>query len=72
MGALLYAKRAVNKKILVALSTIGDQQAAATEETKAAIEKLLDYVATSPDDDILFRKSDMILAAHADARFLNE
>ena len=72
VGDLLYVGRAVNNKLLVALSTIGAQQAAATEETKAAIEKLLDYVATSPDDDILFRKSDMILAAHADAGFLNE
>ena len=27
---------------------------------------------TYPNDGILFRKSDMILAAHADARFLNE
>ena len=41
----LYRKR-VNNKLLVALSAIGPQQAAATEETKDAIEQLLDYVAT--------------------------
>ena len=64
--------RAVNNKLLVALSGIGAQQAAATEETASAIEQLLDYVATYPDDGILFRKSDMILAAHADAGFLDE
>ena len=64
--------RAVNKKLLVALSAIGSQQAAATEENVAAIEQLLDYVATYPDGGILFRKSDMILAAHADAGFPNE
>ena len=29
-------------------------------------------MATYPNDGILFRKSDMILAAHADAGFLNE
>ena len=29
-------------------------------------------MSTYPNDGILFRKSDMILAAHADARFLNE
>ena len=72
MGALLYVVRAVNNKLLVALSAIGAKQAAATKETAAAIEKLLDYVATYPDDVILFRKSDMIFAAHADAGFLNE
>ena len=33
VGALLYVGRAVNNKLLVALSAIGAQQAAATEET---------------------------------------
>ena len=59
--------RAVNNKLLVALSAIGAQKAAATEDTAEAIEQLLDYVATYPNYGILFRKSDMILAAHADA-----
>ena len=54
------------------LSAIGAQQAAETEDTAAAIEQLLDYVATYPNDGILFRKIDMILTAHADAGFLNE
>ena len=72
MGALIYVRRAVNKKLFVALITIGSQQAAATEDTAAAIEQLLDYMATYPNDGILLRKSDMILAAHADVGFLNE
>ena len=33
---------------------------------------LLDYVATYPADGIVYRSSDMILCAHADAGFLNE
>ena len=37
-----------------------------------AITQLLEYVATYPDDGILFRASGMVLAAHADAGFLNE
>ena len=64
--ALLYVGRSVNNKLLVALSAIGAQQEAATEETAAAIEQLLDCVDTYPDDGIIFRKSDMVLAAHAD------
>ena len=72
VGALLYVGIAFNNKLLVPLRSIGAQQAAATEDTAVAIEKLLDYVATYPNDGILFRKSDMILAAHADAGFLNE
>ena len=72
MGALLCIGRSVNNKLLVALSSIGSQQAAAIEATTDAIGQLLDYVATYPDDGIIFRKSDMILAAHTDAGFLNE
>ena len=71
-GALIYVVRSVNNKLLVTLIEIGSQQAVATEETADAIEQLLDYVLTCPDDGIIFRKSDMILAAHADAGLLNE
>ena len=72
VGALIYVGRAVNNKLLVALSEIGAQQASATEDTAAAIKQLLDYVAIYPNDGIIFRKIDMIFAAHADARFLKE
>ena len=71
VGDLLYLWRSVNNKLLVALSAIGAQQAAATKETAAEIEQLMDYVATYPDYGILFRKGDMILAAHADSGFIN-
>ena len=64
--------RAVNNKLLLAPSAIGAHQAAATEDTVAAIAQLLDYVTTYPNDGILYRKSYMILASHADAGFLNE
>ena len=46
LEALLYVGRAVNIKLLVALSAIGAQQKSATEDRAAAIEQLLDYVAT--------------------------
>ena len=69
VGALLYVGRAVNNTLLLTLSAIGSQQAAAIEDTSAAIEQLLDYVATYPNNGILFRKTDMILAAHADEGF---
>ena len=72
VGALLYVGIAVNNKILVDLRAIGDQQSAATEETADAIEELLYYVATYPDDGRLFQKSNMILAVHADSGFLND
>ena len=71
VGSLLYVGRAVNNKLLVALSAIYYQQAKATEETAAAIEQLLDYVATYPNDGILFRARNRILVAHSYAGFLD-
>ena len=72
VGALLYYARAVDNKLLVALSAIGAQQASATEATAAAIGQLLDYCATYPSDGIVYRASDMVLCAHSDAGFHNE
>jgi len=72
VGALLYYARAVDNKLLVALSAIGAQQANPTERTNTAILQLLDYCATYPSDGIKYRSSDMIAAAHSDAGFHNE
>ena len=62
----------LSKGLLVSLSNIGNQKKTATANTIMAINQLLDYVATYSDDGILFRESGMVLAAHADAGFLNE
>ena len=72
VGALLWIRRAVNNKLLVALSVIVCQHASATEATNMAIHQLLGYCATYPDDGILYRASDMVLAGRADAGFNNE
>ena len=72
VGSLLYYARAVDNKLLVALSAIASRQAQATVATEQAVHLLLDYVATYPNDGIVYRASDMILCAHADAGFLNE
>ena len=72
VGALIWTGRAVNNKLLVALSAIGSQQASATKDTNKAIHQLLDYCATYPDGGIIYRFSNMILAGHSDAGFNNE
>jgi hypothetical protein len=72
VGSLLYYARAVDNKLLVALSTISSQQTAATQNTAAAVHQLLDYVATYPNDGITYRASSMVLAAHSDASYLTE
>jgi len=72
VGSLLYYARAVDNKLLVALSAIAARQSKATIVTEQAVHLILDYVATYPNDGIVYRASDMILCAHADAGFLNE
>ena len=72
VGALFYYARAVNNKLLVDLSAIGENHASATEKTLKAINQILYYCATYPDDVIVYLSSDMILNAHSDAGFNNE
>jgi hypothetical protein len=72
VGSLLYYAQAVNTKLLVALSAIAARQANATVATEQAVILLLDYVATYPNDGIVYCASDMLLCAHADAGFLNK
>ena len=71
IGAIRYYARAVDNKLLVALSDLAQQQASPTEETDIDMLQLLDYLATYPHDGITYRASDMILAGHADAAYLN-
>ena len=54
VGAMMFYGRAVNNNLLVALSELGQQQASATQATKDAILRLLDYVATYPSEGITF------------------
>ncbi len=54
------------------LSAIAARQANATIATEHAVNLLLNYVATYPNDSIVYRASDMILCAHADAGLLNK
>ena len=48
IGTLLYYGRAVDNKLLVALSDLASTQASATELTKANLSQLLDYLSTYP------------------------
>ena len=57
---------------MVPLSAIHSQQAAATVNTDVAVDQLVEYIATYLNDIITYRVSDMILAAHSDASYLNE
>jgi hypothetical protein len=54
VGSLLYYARAVDNKLLVALSAIAARQSCATVATEKAVHLLLDYVATYPSDGIIY------------------
>jgi hypothetical protein len=70
--SLLNYARAVNNKLLVALNAISAQQAKATLHTEQLVETHLYYIATYPNDGVVYRASDMVLCAHADAGYLNK
>ena len=71
VGSMLYYSIAFNSKLLFSLSDIGSQQAVAMENTNEAIEELLDCVAAYPNNGITYQSSNMILARHSDAAYLN-
>ena len=70
-GELLYYTRTLDNKLLVGLSAIFSQQAAATQYMNEAINQLLDYSATYTANGILYRSSNMVLCDHYDAVFHN-
>jgi hypothetical protein len=72
VGSLLYYARAVDNKLLVALNAISARQAKATAHIEELLIVLLGYVAWHPNGGIVYRASDMVLCAHADAGYLNE
>ena len=72
VGALIWTVRDVNNNMMVALSAICFQHASPIEDTNKEIHQLLDHCSTYPNDAILYRSSDMILAGHSDAGFNNE
>ena len=49
VGCIFYYSRSIVSPLLPALTDIGSNQAKATEETRAATKKLLDFFATFPD-----------------------
>ena len=71
-GTLLYYSRAVDPTMLVALNAIATQQASPTLKTLDRVKQLLDYCASQEEAVLTYHASDMILAIHSDAGYLNE
>jgi hypothetical protein len=70
-GSVLYFSRAVDPTVLMPLNDIATEQTKATEETQAATNQNLDYLATHPDATIRYHASDMIFNIHSDAYYLS-
>ena len=71
-GKLLFYGRAVDSTLLTPISAIAAQQANPTETTMAQAKQLLDYVASQEEAVLTFSASEMKLAVHSDAGYLNE
>jgi hypothetical protein len=71
-GTLLYYARLVDSTILTTLNAIATQQAAPTESTMEEIKQLLDYCASQEEAIVTYHASDIILAVHSDAGYLNK
>ena len=71
-GKFLFYGRAVDSTLLTPISAIASQQANPTEDTMAQTKQLLDYLASQDEAVLTYSASDMTLAVHSDAGYLNE
>ena len=69
-GKFLYYARAIDTTMLHALNDLATQTAKGTEKTMEALTHFLNYCATHPDAEIIFRASDMVIHNHSDAAYL--
>jgi hypothetical protein len=71
-GTFLFYARAFDPTMLTALSSLAAEQCNPTKRTMEKCKQFLDYAATQEDAVITYRKSNMVLAIHSDASYLNE
>ena len=70
VGKLLYYARAVDPTMLHAINDISLSATKGTEATLGATIHLLNYAATHPEAEIIYRASDMVLRVDSDAAYL--
>jgi len=71
-GKFLFLGRAVDPTLLCPISAIASQSAKPTMDTMDHTKQLLDYLATQEDAILTYHGSEMVLAVHSDASYLNE
>ena len=71
-GKLLFLGLAVDSTLLTPISAIASQSTEPTDNTLEQTKQPLDYLATKDEAAITYNKSNMVLAVHSDAGYLNE
>ena len=69
-GKFLYNSRSVYSILLHALNELNMASSKATEQTQKDLEHFLNYCATKPEAQIIYRTSDMQLEIDCDAAYL--
>jgi hypothetical protein len=71
-GKFNWYAQSVDSTMLTPISALASQQSKPTVETMKQAQHFLDYAATQEPAVLTYRASDMILAIHSDASYLNE
>ena len=71
-GKFNWYARGVDSTLLTPISALAAQQAKPTQATMKRVQHFLDYAATQEPAITTYRASDMVLAIHSDAGYLNE
>ena len=71
-GKFNWYARGVDSTLLTPISALTAQQSKPTQATMKRAQQLLDYLATQEPAVLTYRASDMTLAIHSDAGYLNE
>ena len=71
-GKFLWYAQGVDATILLALNALPAQQAKPTQQAIKQAQQLLHYCATQEPAVLTYLKSDMVLAIHSDAGYLNK
>ncbi len=68
----IFLARAVDGRLLPALSSLVSQQANPTETTIGLCKQFLDFMSTQEDGVLTYQASDMVLAIHSNELYLSE
>jgi hypothetical protein len=71
VGCMLYYARAVDYTMLPSVTAISSDQAHATTDTQQAVDRLLAYAASYPDNELVFTACDMVLHMQSDGSHLS-